>query len=83
MKPREFLSEIADLAAGFRQKIELELEKVCEDVLSVLDESLIPKAETGESKVFYHKMYVDEASRISFALSQYKIKLLIRRLQEG
>jgi len=42
----------------YRQKIELELEKVCQDVLDVLDDSLIPKAETGESKVFYHKMYV-------------------------
>jgi len=28
-------------------------------VLDVLDESLIPKAETGESKVFYHKMKGD------------------------
>lgn len=43
----------------YRQKIETELEKVCQDVLDVLDDSLIPKAETGESKVFYHKMYVD------------------------
>jgi 14-3-3 protein epsilon len=42
----------------YRQKIETELEKVCQDVLDVLDESLIPKAESGESKVFYHKMYV-------------------------
>lgn len=40
----------------YRQKIELELEQVCLDVLSVLDDSLIPKAESGESKVFYHKM---------------------------
>ncbi|KAH8201590.1 hypothetical protein TruAng_004282 [Truncatella angustata] len=43
----------------YRQKIELELEKVCQDVLDVLDESLIPKAITGESKVFYHKMKGD------------------------
>lgn len=42
----------------YRQKIETELEKVCQDVLDVLDESLIPKAESGESKVFYHKMCV-------------------------
>ena len=42
----------------YRQKIETELEKVCQDVLDVLDESLIPKAESGESKVFYHKMLV-------------------------
>lgn len=41
----------------YRQKIETELEKVCQDVLDVLDDSLIPKAETGESKVFYYKMY--------------------------
>ena len=40
----------------YRSKIELELEKVCQDVLDVLDESLIPNAATGESKVFYHKM---------------------------
>lgn len=31
---------------------------MCQDVLDVLDDSLIPKAESGESKVFYHKMYV-------------------------
>lgn len=42
----------------YRQKIEAELEKVCQDVLDVLDESLIPNAASGESKVFYHKMYV-------------------------
>jgi hypothetical protein len=42
----------------YRQKIETELEKVCQDVLDVLDQALIPKAESGESKVFYHKMFV-------------------------
>lgn len=47
-----------DIIRDYRQKIETELEKVCQDVLDVLDESLIPKAETGESKVFYHKMCV-------------------------
>ena len=46
----------------YRQKIETELERVCQDVLDVLDESLIPKAESGESKVFYHKMYVLQGS---------------------
>ena len=46
------------LIREYRQKIELELENVCQDVLNVLDDSLIPKAETGESKVFYHKMCV-------------------------
>jgi 14-3-3 protein epsilon len=43
----------------YRTKIEEELERVCQDVLDVLDESLIPNAATGESKVFYHKMKGD------------------------
>lgn len=51
----------------YRQKIESELEKVCQDVLDVLDESLIPNAATGESKVFYHKMYVRLARSLTCA----------------
>jgi 14-3-3 protein epsilon len=51
----------------YRSKIELELEKVCEDVLDVLDKSLIPNAATGESKVFYHKMYVAFSCRSLFS----------------
>jgi len=43
---------------NYREKIEKELEGVCNDVLNVLDDCLIPKAESGESKVFYHKMCV-------------------------
>ena len=31
--------------------------KICEDILEVLDKHLIASAQTGESKVFYHKMY--------------------------
>jgi 14-3-3 protein epsilon len=40
----------------YRQKIEDELAKICEDILEVLDKHLIPSAKSGESKVFYHKM---------------------------
>lgn len=43
---------------GYREKIETELAKICEDILDVLDKHLIPSAASGESKVFYHKMYV-------------------------
>ncbi|KAE8551650.1 hypothetical protein EYB25_005540 [Talaromyces marneffei] len=52
-------SEHVSIIRDYRQKIETELERVCQDVLDVLDESLIPKAESGESKVFYHKMKGD------------------------
>lgn len=50
--------EHVGIIRDYRQKIETELEQVCQDVLDVLDEALIPKAETGESKVFYYKMWV-------------------------
>ena len=43
---------------GYREKIESELAKICEDILDVLDKHLIPSAASGESKVFYHKMWV-------------------------
>jgi len=53
--PEKHVKAIKD----YRIQIEEELEKVCQDVLDVLEENLIPKAETGESKVFYHKMKGD------------------------
>lgn len=44
------------LIKDYRQAIEAELAKICEDILEVLDKHLIASAQTGESKVFYHKM---------------------------
>ena len=45
------------LIKEYRTKIEQELAKICDDILGVLDNSLIPAAGSGESKVFYYKMY--------------------------
>jgi len=52
-------SQWLELIKGYRTKIETELEKICEDILAVLDEHLIKSAESGESKVFYAKMKGD------------------------
>lgn len=43
----------------YREKVEKELSEVCNDILDVLNKHLIPSAESGESKVFYHKMKGD------------------------
>ncbi|KAF9149407.1 14-3-3 protein [Linnemannia schmuckeri] len=43
----------------YRTKIEKELEEICNDILKVLADHLIPNAQLGESKVFYHKMKGD------------------------
>merc|ERR1712054_450787 len=37
-------------------KVETELDKICNAILELLDQKLIPVASGGESKVFYQKM---------------------------
>ncbi|KAH7001754.1 14-3-3 protein-domain-containing protein [Macrophomina phaseolina] len=55
----------------YRQKIEVEIENACEDILDVLDESLIPKAESGELKAHYNKLKGDYYRYIAeFALGE-------------
>merc|ERR1711972_309024 len=49
----------AAYAKEYRGKVEKELEKICGEILGLLDGSLIGSATTGESKVFYHKMKAD------------------------
>ncbi|ORY06082.1 14-3-3 protein [Basidiobolus meristosporus CBS 931.73] len=44
---------------SYRNTIEQELTDICKDILKVLDEYLVPKASSGESKVFYLKMKGD------------------------
>jgi len=48
-----------EMIKEYRNKIESELEKICKDILSILDDHLIPTASTSESKVFYYKMKGD------------------------
>lgn len=43
----------------YRSKIENELSKICEGILKLLDDRLIPSAGAGDSKVFYLKMKGD------------------------
>ncbi|VEU19264.1 DEKNAAC100483 [Brettanomyces naardenensis] len=47
------------LIRDYRSKIESELTNICDDILTVLSEHLIPTAQSGESKVFYYKMKGD------------------------
>ncbi len=41
----------------YRHKVEEELAKICSDILTIIDGHLIPSSSTGESTVFYYKMY--------------------------
>ncbi|KAJ2799321.1 radiation sensitive protein rad24, partial [Coemansia helicoidea] len=49
----------AESIKGYRAVIESELKDVCVDILDVLKENLIVKAEEAESKIFYYKMEGD------------------------
>ncbi|KAA0038707.1 14-3-3 protein 7-like [Cucumis melo var. makuwa] len=44
---------------GYRRGVEDELSKICSDILSIIDQHLLPCSSAGESTVFYHKMKGD------------------------
>nr|AAF27931.1 14-3-3-like protein [Euphorbia esula] len=43
----------------YRNKVESELSTICSDIMTVIDEHLIPSCNAGESTVFYYKMKGD------------------------
>ncbi|XP_057481568.1 14-3-3-like protein GF14 iota [Actinidia eriantha] len=47
------------LIKGYRQKVEEELSKICNDILTIIDKHLIPSSNSGEATVFYYKMKGD------------------------
>lgn len=50
--------KVADISS-YRQKVEEELEKICQELLTLLKDSLLPNDNTAEGKVFYLKMAGD------------------------
>merc|ERR1712176_816846 len=52
-------AEQAKYAQEYCGKVEAELQKICDEILALLDKNLITAASTGESKVFYQKMKAD------------------------
>ncbi|KAJ1979704.1 14-3-3 protein 7 [Dimargaris xerosporica] len=54
----------------YRTKIEGELTDICNDILGVLTDYLIPKADNSESKVFYYKMKGDYHRYLAEFLSE-------------
>merc|ERR1712157_282440 len=51
--------EQAKYAKEYCNKVEAELQKICDTILELLSGTLISKASTDESKVFYQKMKAD------------------------
>jgi len=53
------------LLRGYKNKIEGELDKYCNEILNLIDSSLVPKAANTEAEVFYFKMKGDYYRYIS------------------
>ena len=51
-----------EIIKDYKAKIETELVDICNDILSIIDESLIPNSTSEEAKVFYYKMKGDYVS---------------------
>merc|ERR1712087_972429 len=60
----------AAYAKEYCGKVEAELDKICNTILKLLDDKLIAKASTGESKVFYHKKKAAENARLAYEAAQ-------------
>ena len=73
----------------YRSKVEEELTSICNDILTTIDEHLIPSSSTGEFAVFYHKMYVScffadigyilflDYDNVSFCCTLYSVYTLV------
>ncbi|XP_072305816.1 14-3-3 protein beta/alpha-1-like [Eucyclogobius newberryi] len=71
------------MAKEYREKIELELKEICNDVLSLLDVYLIKNATAPESKVFYLKMKGDYYRYLSEVASGDDKKETVGHSQEA
>ncbi|OMJ76102.1 hypothetical protein SteCoe_24605 [Stentor coeruleus] len=60
-------------AANYKEKVEAELRSYCGEILRIIDNELIPKSTSEESKVFFIKMKGDYYRYIcEFAQGQYR-----------
>ena len=45
-----------EIIKDYKAKIEAELVEICNDILGIIEDSLIPNSTSQEAKVFYYKM---------------------------
>jgi len=58
-KEKEKMSPNEPLVCSYKAKVSAELTEICNDILKVLDDCLIPKANQADATVFYLKMKAD------------------------
>ncbi|XP_054619336.1 14-3-3 protein zeta/delta [Dunckerocampus dactyliophorus] len=71
------------LAKEYREKIEKELNDICNEVLDLLNNHLIPNAQPADSKVFYLKMKGDYYRYLAEVASGEDKEKIIKNSQES
>jgi len=69
LKENEKGSANVEIVKEYKKKIEEELNKMCQSVLDVLKNHLIPKANSDEASIFYYKMQGDYYRYLAEVLS--------------
>ena len=76
-------SRFIDIIRQYRAKIEKELEDICNDVLRLLDDPLIPNSKNPEARVFFMKMKGDYFRYLGEFVTGDKRKNVIQLAQEA
>ena len=76
-------SRFIDIIKQYRAKIEKELEDICNDVLRLLDDPLIPNSKNPEARVFFMKMKGDYFRYLGEFVTGDKRKNVIQLAQEA
>lgn len=76
-------SRFIEIIKGYRTKIEKELEDICNDVLKLLDDPLIPNSKNPEARVFFMKMKGDYFRYLGEFTTGDKRKNVIQLAQEA
>ncbi|CAN0025325.1 unnamed protein product, partial [Phaeothamnion confervicola] len=56
---KDTVSDQLPLIRDYKEKIEMELKEICDDILKIIENDLIPNSSADEGKVFYYKMKGD------------------------
>lgn len=67
-------SKFLEIIHEYKEKVESEVETICGEIIKILDDYLVPKAENAESEVFYLKMKGDYCRYMAECVSGEKNK---------
>ena len=69
-------SENVQKVKNYKQQIETELTSICQDILDLLEDTLVPNSHSDDAKVFFFKMKADFLRYIAeFSFADQKVQI--------